>query len=457
MGGHTHTALSGTQVHVWVRGGTYLARGRYQRRPFGQTLGDDVAIATARLRQLLTEVENGSYVRPSDACKRPLSTGAIPRVNLRQLVNEFLAEKRKLRGQQTAGDYKSRLLPVLAFAEEPSTRTRWPLAADIDREFVVSLRAFLHRHKTTPNGRTGGTPKLLSPRQVINVLQCLRSLFAWAANPSIRRLPPDWVSPLTPDLIDQPATKDPLRVDKLPLDARIKIVHAFDAWQLVHLVFSVVLPLRPDEAAGLLISDVNFEHGWLEFGHQFKDCNFSKEGTAFKVPFCAELRPILHACIGDRREGPLLRSRKAFQKHVGDNGLSTDDLRRLFEESLIAESRDAIQAAHDRKRAFRRLLRRLGGISEDAMAKEFRQVLALVEINNGATLYTLRGSVTSTMKDAGLPHLEMRYVTSHSTNDILNQYASLDPVGVMQKYFERVRPLLEAITERVSSLGLPVG
>ena len=49
MGSHTHRTLDGIQVHVWQRRGKYLARGRYQGQAFGETLGDNVAEATARL------------------------------------------------------------------------------------------------------------------------------------------------------------------------------------------------------------------------------------------------------------------------------------------------------------------------------------------------------------------------------------------------------------------------
>ena len=48
----------------------------------------------------------------------------------------------------------------------------------------------------------------------------------------------------------------------------------------------------------------------------------------------------------------------------------------------------------------------------------------------------------------------MRYLTSHSTDDILNQYASLDPVRAMSLYFGTIRPLLLAIRERAVALGL---
>src|SRR4051794_32615756 len=39
MGSHTYTTLVGVEVHVWQRGGEYLARGRFQGQVFGETLG----------------------------------------------------------------------------------------------------------------------------------------------------------------------------------------------------------------------------------------------------------------------------------------------------------------------------------------------------------------------------------------------------------------------------------
>ena len=38
--------------------------------------------------------------------------------------------------------------------------------------------------------------------------------------------------------------------------------------------------------------------------------------------------------------------------------------------------------------------------------------------------------------------------------DILNEYASLDPVRAMRLYFDAIRPLLGAIRERAAALGL---
>src|SRR6516164_507952 len=117
----------------------------------------------------MTEIENGSFVRPSESRKRQLSKHRSPRLSLCQVISEFLDETRKIRGKQTADTYKSRLMPVLDFAEQTVHQRRWPLAMDIDRDFVIALRTFLFNHQTSRNGRPSKTTKTLSVRQVTNV------------------------------------------------------------------------------------------------------------------------------------------------------------------------------------------------------------------------------------------------------------------------------------------------
>lgn len=74
-------------------------------------------------------------------------------------------------------------------------------------------------------------------------------------------------------------------------------------------------------------------------------------------------------------------------------------------------------------------------------------------VKTGATFSALRSSVTTAMHLANLPHLEMRYLTGHTTSDILNEYTILDPVGAMRRYFRTIRPLLDAIEHKAAELG----
>jgi hypothetical protein len=211
----------------------------------------------------------------------------------------------------------------------------------------------------------------------------------------------------------------------------------------------------PYEAAGLLISNVSLNERWLTFGTRFGGGDFNKGRVNFVLPYPQELFPILQACITGRAEGPLLRQRRVFNGRRKPLAIeSLDHLRSLYDEWLLRAPRKSVETEQDRKEVFRRLLRRIGGVSEDEMAREFKQLVHSAEVKKNLSVRDLRHAVSTEMKLAGLSVLELRYFTSHTTNDILNDYIPLDPHGEMKKYFDAVRPLIEALAERSRQLGL---
>jgi integrase len=454
LGQHTHTTVFHIHVHIYRRDGKYIARGRYHGAAFGDTLGGDPLQAASRLRRLLTEVEEGTFLRPSEARRRPLKRGPIPRLDLRQLCAEYLVEVRRLRGKRTAETYLSRLAPALRFADTQVARRRWPLSMDMDREFAIALRAALFDTPVTRNGRAGGLPRPMSARQVQNVLTTLRGALAWASRPDVRKLPAEFVNPLGPDIVGHRPAKDPLRAVKLPLELRIRLVESMDAWQLCHLAPSLVLPMRPDEATGLLIADVDFGRRRLRFGTRFGGRDFNKGRQSFEVPFPAELGPVLLACVGGRVAGPLLRGRavshglESPELNVAEAG----EVEAVYEATMVAAARGTVLTEQDAKAVFRGLLRRMGGVSCDAMTREFGSLLRGLGVGQGVRFYDARAAITTEMNRAGVPDLELRYLTGHTPGDILNAYVTLDPDGALEPYFRDIRPLLRAIAERARLL-----
>lgn len=453
LGKHTHETRTGIRVHVWVRDGRFLARGSFQRKRFGETLGDNERNACARLREILYEIETGRYSAPSDSRKHVIAKVMSSRLTLRDLLNDFLREKRKLRGQRTCVTYRSRLAHILDYAEQPNQLTRYPFAENIDRNFIVELRVFLHSCLVSPNGRIGAKQRQMTARGVINSLVCFRTALAWASNAAVRKLSASWVNPLTNELIGKVDSKDPFRPSPLSIDARVRMVGMMDAWQIRHLALSLVLPLRPNEATGLLVSDVDFEHGWLNVGTRFGGADFTKGRQTFRLPYPRAIEPLIRHCVGGRVEGPLLRSRHALAgEYVALEVNSIEDLRKAFESELL-QAASTVQCEQDRKQVFRRLLRKLGGVTEDGLAAEFSRAAESACVKN-VTLMDLRRANTQGLKDAGVPHLELRYLTSHTTSDILNEYTSIDPVAAMEKYSAFLRSLLQAMTTRSSELGM---
>ena len=58
------------------------------------------------------------------------------------------------------------------------------------------------------------------------------------------------------------------------------------------------------------------------------------------------------------------------------------------------------------------------------------------------------------MQRSGMQHLDLRYLTGHSTTDIMNCYISLEPDRAMSAYFVAIKPLLDAIQRRAAVLGI---
>jgi integrase len=452
MGSHVHQTATGQTVHVWQRDGKYLARGRWQGHSFGETLGYDPIKASARLRKLLGEIEDGSFIRRSEKVKQPEVVVEQP-ITLRQLVQAFLIRKRAERGEQTAANYRARLKPALLFCEQPENQLRWPWAKALNREFVVELKSFLLSSTTTRNGRKSGVPRLISGTQVRHCLESIRTLINWACDPMVGKLPTQMVNPVNQRILPLKSHKNPLRPCRFTLEELQRLADGMDHWQICHFAWSLVLPLRPDEAVGLLVSDVNRSRGWFEFGYRFADSNFTKAKTQFVLPYPPEFLPLLTMCLQTRSSGPLLRSRRAIASNAA-SPTSDDELHESYEH-IVRDTRSNVQAEHDRKLLFRRLLKqRWGGLSEDRLALEMKSVMAATLQRSDLKLYDLRHHVTQMMKDAGLPHLELRYLTGHACRDILHEYSAVKPTEAMAHYFASIRPLIQSVMNRAAELGI---
>jgi hypothetical protein len=453
-GQHSHLTEGGVEVHIWTRDGSYLARGRYEGKQFGETLGTDPTNAAHRLRHLLVEIDNGTFVRSSDRPKRQLRRGAPPKLDMRGLCDAFLTEKRAVLGKDTTSDYETRLRPVIEFAEGAEVRKRWPLAADVNRDFVLALRKFLAQRLVARNGRSASPQRPMAPVQVFNVLDCTRTMFNWAAMPAVNMLPAAAPNPFTSDLVGDRPAKNPLRPPVFPLERRLALVGHMDVWQLLHLSWRLVLPLRPEDFSGLLVTEVDLNDKWLRFGSRFGDADFNKGKQSFVCPVPAELLGLLRHCIDGRVAGPLLRRREVFEGRRGAKlpVSSVDDESRHIATAL-RDAGDELQTPQDAKRIIRQTLLKMGGVSEDSQAKELKELFVQAGLGDQLRPYDMRGSVNTDMERAGVSLLVQKYVTGHAITDIQFDYVSIDPAGQMRKFFDTQKSLLDAIMARAAELG----
>jgi len=402
LGSHAHTTTNGVNVTISRRNHQYIARGRWNRRQFGKTLGSDPNSAAAELRRLLVDIESGAFLPPSENRHRLLPNKGIPSLTFRQLCDDFLAERRQIRGQNTTRDYLNRLRPVLDFAERQENLRKWKLARDVDRHFALALREFLMHRETTRNGRAGAIPRKMSLRQVQNCLETIRMVLAWALRAEVRKLPPEFVQPITSEIIGGKPPKDPLRPVLVPLDKRIELIQNMDHWQLLTLSCLTILPLRFEDPARLLISDIDFEHRTLRLGGHFGGSDHNKGKVEVTMPLPEELVILFRACAGNRTEGPLFLSLKAIEnpQKFKTTWESTEDLQQSFEEQLLT-TRQSVSNQQDRKNFFCQVMQHeLGAVSSDRIGKEMKSLFGLIGLE-GVRPYEIRSGVTTEMARSG--------------------------------------------------------
>ena len=459
LGKHSHHA-AGVNVHVWRRScGIYLARGYWEGRQFGQSLGLDPDQAESRLIEILGEITRGTFVPPSEARKRPRRSGSIPLLTLRELVERCLQEKRDLRGSDTAGDYEDRLTPAVQFAESPQMRRRYPHARDIDRTFALELRTWAFNLQVSRNGHPLSKQRRISTNHVRNILGTLSMVLNWAKRPEIGLLPLDFVNPFNFEIVGPRVRRDPLAPPKVPMELRIRMIQLMDPWQLCSFALAFTLPQRPEEHCGLLISDVFPELRELLFATRMGGDDFTKARQSFRAPYPPQLDPIVCRLINSRPEGPLLLRRTIFDRRRRPEVAvkNSPQVAQEFNGMLLRARPGEVRTEQDRKAVFRRLLSRMGGADPGKLAEEFKSLLADVDADAAASvrLYDLRGSISTEMKRAGVDIVFRRYVTGRSLNaEIMACYETQSLQDDMEVYFEHIQPLLDAIAGRAELLGI---
>jgi len=327
----------------------------------------------------------------------------------------------------------------------------------VDRKFSIAFRVYLHGLLLSRNGHPAAEQHHISGRQIHNVLSCAATMLHWGKRPDVNLLPGGFVNPITHDIIGARPQKDLLAPPKLPLELRIDMVRTMDAWELGILSLPCVLPQRPEEFAGLLISDIDRSRRELAFGTRLSGADFNKARMTFRVPYPPQLDAIIAWWCRSRGDGPLLLARSIVEgrrrpRHTMIDGVTVAS---AFDTAMANQSPGRIQAEQDRKAVFRRLLLDMGGVSTDEMARVFK--CRLMDIRPGLTVrfYDARGSVTSDMRAAGVDYVLRRYLTGHSLQrEIMATYESADLHTEMQRYFDHITPLLNAIASRAIEVGI---
>ena len=102
------------------------------------------------------------------------------------------------------------------------------------------------------------------------------------------------------------------------------------------------------------------------------------------------------------------------------------------------------------------MLGHLGGISGSTYGKAFGTLVKRSAIGRKLKPYDLRSAITDEMRKLRIDPDVLLYVTCHEPDqrNIINAYTGIDVQGELNRYFESVKPLLAAITERAKELRI---
>lgn len=441
---------SPTKVRLYRRGAHYLLQWwePAAKRNLTERIDGDLLAALLRARQVedrLVHFRSSGQTRQQrldhvdmvdrylDDLKRRADAGAIDPATVRR--------------------YAAALSHYRVFSEQPTVRKAWPQAAKVNRDFRLAFTAFLRDRSVAPNGHAHGTARPMKGQRY--VLEAVRTLFAWAADPDRGNLLPEGFR--NPFLRLEGSRNllqgDPLADPDITLAMAIELVRTCDRFQLRLFVPLLVFGLRAAEPCFLFREYLDAD--WLRVPCN-RDLDYETKGHRSKrFPLVAALQSFWEELRRGGGQG-LLYERRAVvegQERAPRRGAVLADL--VLEYRRRCEAGRSLDAA-GRERLRDQLVREAGGLTFDHIEAEFKRLAGSLGWPACATLKDLRHLFATTLGNSAMPEGYRRYLMGQAPgraaivaythlNDLKRHYAE----AIQQEW----QPLIEAINRRMTECG----
>ena len=377
-----------------------------QGKNLSERVDGDLLAALVRARQIDDRLTAG----------RTAGAGKAGRVGHVDLVARYLADltRRADAGEiamSTAGRYRSALDHYLAYCGRPAVAKAYPVAAGADREFRLGLAAFLAGREVGGNGRAGAPARPM--RGHAFVLDAVRGLFAWAADPDRGGLLPEGFR--NPFLrAGEPRALfrgDPLADPDVTLPMAADFVRTCDDYELRLFAPVILFGLRASEPCFLFREHLAGD--WLTVPN-IPALDYQTKGRRDKrFPLAADLAPLWDGLRGQQPRGLL------FVRRAVSDGRDTPPLFGAALNELIAEYGRRTQNVGpvDRRGRLRirdRILHEAGGLRYDDIEAAFRRVAGRLGWPPAATLKDFRHLFATTLANASLPEGYRKYLLGHT-------------------------------------------
>ena len=180
-------------------------------------------------------------------------------------------------------------------------RKSYPYATNVDRRFALRFAAFLENRAVAPNGHANSTKRTMRGQGF--VLDAMRSLFEWAADPQRGTcMPQGFVNPFRRSVLNrrQPAA-DPTGDPDITVPMAVKMMAACDSFQLALLAPMLLCGLRAAEPIFLFREHI--QHDWIGVAN-IPELGYATKGLRDKrVPLLDEVAALWQVPKGEPQTG----------------------------------------------------------------------------------------------------------------------------------------------------------
>ena len=334
----------------------------------------------------------------------------------------------------------------LPFASQPSVTRCYISASDVDREFQLQFASFLQSRQVAPNGSAAAAKRTM--RGQWYVLDVVRAMFHWAADPARGNLLPEGFRNPFQRTAARRTAATVLSEPDITVEMAVALLSACDAFQLPVFATLALYGLRPDELGWLFWEDIH--DGWVRMMCQPQLAYETKGRRDKQFPVLDCLQAIWPKSA---QEGQGL----LFRRRIMSTVTSATKTGIIKEFERVRQSASKLSAAHERQMRDA-VFDTAGQLGYDHVKQEFHKLAESLGWANSATLKDFRHLFATSLENAGVPESYRRFLMGHSPGRAaIVTYTHLNKLKshYMRAIDTELRPLVAAIQRRVVEIGLP--
>jgi hypothetical protein len=436
-------------VRIYQRSGRFLLQwwDKGEKRNLCEWVDGDLVAAIGRARQIDERLE---HFRSSG--------GGTFKTQHAVLVERFQAD---LHCRADAGEidprtvrrYESALKHYQGFVERPGVQRQFPHVSAVDRAFALELMACLRSLQVHPNGHPNGQVRPM--RRPDYVLDVVRAMYDWAADPQRGRLIPEgFHNPfLRRGRHATASVAAAIGEPDITVKMAVEFLDACDAYQLRLFGPVIVFGLRAAEPCLLFYEHVRDD--WLTVPCLPELDYYTKGRREKRLPIIPGLDMVLRSAAAARSSG-LLYLRRGVLANTATAPLVGAPLKDLVSVVQRRCAAPRIRTVADHQRVRDQILHECRGITYDHIVIEFGNVARALKWPQPATLKDFRHLVAICLENAGMPEHYRKFLMGQSPGQAaIVTYTHFNEIH--QRFEEAVGknlyPVVDAIDQRTRDLG----